>query len=210
MGFRFFRLTNTKISTLVFLTLLLLSCMIPVGPSIGGPQPVQPPTIPASALLLNAEPFPSGWSVDPCDLDCDREGEIEASRFFVNGHPGHVLQDVYFYGSVQSAQIVFEAALGSDLSTATPVARAPFVPFQPPDEITYRSPIADEQYLGCGIDVIPACIVGRRYGQYFIRLFIMIDNGNGERLKIDEIEPILRALDIHVGKLLNIPMENSE
>ncbi|MFZ0547675.1 MAG: hypothetical protein WAM60_19670 [Candidatus Promineifilaceae bacterium] len=193
------------------LALLSLSCVIPVGPAIGGPQPVPPSGVPASALLLSAEPFPSGWGVAPCDLDCDLEGDKEALRYFgIDGRPGHVLQEVYYYGSVESAHTVFESDVNSSLSTATPIARAPFVPFQPPNEITYSSPIADEQYLGCGVDVTPTCVAERRYGQYIVSFYIIVDGGNGEGLKIEDIEPILRAIDIQVSKLLNIPMKNSE
>jgi hypothetical protein len=188
--------------------LQLMSCTFRVGPSIGGPQPVPAPGVAASALLLDASPFPTGWQADPCEPHCDRaERSSEARRTFgIVDIPGHVNQTVLHYGSLNSAHAVFESYKGSDLSTSTPEARSPFVPFRIPDEIAYKSPFADEQYLGCGIDVIPACVAGRRYGQYFVRFFFVIDDGNGEGLKIGEVEPILRAMDEHYAELFDIAL----
>lgn len=212
MTSRFYRFTDKKMSSLIFLTLLLLSCMIPFGRSISNPQPVSPGSVPAHALLLSEESFPQKWGFEPCELPCEDEGDAKATRFFgVAGQPGHVLQEVHYYGSGESAQTIFESFESIDLSTETPVARRPFVPFQTPDEISYRSPIADDQYLVCGIDVGAECRVARRYGQYFIYIFILVEDEVGEGgLRIDEIEPILRALDLRVSKLLNIPMDNLE
>ncbi|MCL4871886.1 MAG: hypothetical protein KJ063_23250 [Anaerolineae bacterium] len=93
------------------------------------------------------------------------------------------------------------------MSEATPSARSPFSPFQPPPEISYRSPIADEQYLGCGVDVVPGCRAGLRYGQYFIYFYFDIDGGKGDGLQIEEVEPILRAMDERASLLLGIPLE---
>jgi hypothetical protein len=184
----------------------LMSCTVKVGPSIGGPQPVPAPGVAASELLLDAGSFPTGWQVHPCEPHCDRaERSSEARRTFaIVDIPGHVNQTVLHHGSANSAHTVFESYRDSDLSSSTPEARSPFVPFSLPDEIAYSSPFADEQYLGCGIDVIPACVAGRRYGQYFVHFFFVIDDGNGVGLKINEVEPILRAMDERYAELFDI------
>jgi hypothetical protein len=76
--------------------------------------------------------------------------------------------------------------------------------FRPPPEITYRSPIADEYYLGCGIDEVPACRAIMRYGNYFIYFYFDIDDGQGDGLKMEEVEPILRAMDARVTSVLGV------
>jgi hypothetical protein len=78
----------------------------------------------------------------------------------------------------------------------------PSIEFLPPPQITYRSPIADEQYLACGVDVVPACRAGRRYERFFVEFYFSLDGwlwiGFGPEVtgvRIEEVEPILRAMD---------------
>ncbi len=176
---------------------------------LGRPAPTPAPTIPAYDWLLDSSAFPSSWENFPCDPDCGRaERPYEALRSFGRVKiPGHVIQQVFYFGSERSAKAKFQLYEGSDLSEATPSARSPFSPFQPPPEISYRSPIADEQYLGCGVDVVPGCRAGLRYGQYFIYFYFDIDGGKGDGLQIEEVEPILRAMDERASLLLGIPLE---
>jgi hypothetical protein len=84
----------------------------------------------------------------------------------------------------------------------------------PPVEITYRSPIADEQYLRCGVAKVPACWAGLRYKNYFVYFYFSLESrldldGNkieAHGLKIEEVEPILRAMDERASELLGIPL----
>jgi hypothetical protein len=184
------------------------------GCSITNPVPAHP--VSTSELLLDEQPFPMGWQASSCDPYCEREERNGQSgrSFFRTGIPGHVIQNVFHYSSERAAHVTFEGYKSMNLSEATPSAREPFSPFQPPPEISYRSPIADEQYLGCGVDVVPGCRAGLRYGQYFVYFYFSLESGyvgtrkiQNSGLKLEEIEPILRAMDERVSLLLDIPLE---
>jgi hypothetical protein len=189
---------------------LISAAWVVAGCTITNPVPAHP--ISTSELLLDEQPFPMGWQASSCEPYCEREERNGQSgrSFFRTGIPGHVIQNVFHYSSERAAHVTFDRYKKMNLSEATPHARAPFSPFQPPPEINYRSPIADEQYLGCGVDVVSGCRAGLRYGQYFIYFYFDIDDGQGDGLKIEEVEPILRAIDERVSLLLDIPLEGDE
>lgn len=157
---------------------------------------------PARNLLLDAKAFPKNWEVDPCEPDCSRrEGETKALRVFgIVDVPGHVIQDVFRLESVEAAQTKFQTYREVEFREL----QSPNRTFRPPPEITYRSPIADEYYLGCGIDEVPACRAIMRYGNYFIYFYFDIDDGQGDGLKMEEVEPILRAMDARVTSVLGV------
>jgi hypothetical protein len=176
---------------------LAVACMIELGDPLRGPKPAPAPVIPPSALILDATSFPTGWDIVPCEPNCDQAERSGAAlrTFGKQGTPGHVVQEVMHFADENAAHTKFQTYMQSNLSEFTPESRSPYVPFKPPPEITYLSPFADEQYLGCGVDVVLACRAGRRYGSYFVYIYFDIDGGKGDGLQISEVEPILRALD---------------
>lgn len=171
-------------------TLLFFGCTI----TTGDPIPVPDSTIPASALLLDSQPFPQGWIVAPCRSPCDREGSDEALRSFgIVDVAGHVVQQVFHFANERDAQAKFRRY---EETTS----------FSTPSEITYRSPLADDEYLRCGINVVPACSAGLRYGEYFVYFYLDIGHGTGEGLEMQDVEPVLRAMDERVAELFGLPM----
>lgn len=184
---------------LVVATLLLSGCFgVPYSLS-GDPIPVNPPDVPTSDLLLDESPFPSGWQIDLCEPYCDRDRFLgESSRTFGRiGIPGHIIQDVFYYRTERDAEAKFQRY---DETTG----------HSPPPEISYLSPIADEQYLRCGVDKrsgIENCRAARRYGNYFIYFYFDLDQGYDDGLpSIEDVEPILRAMDERVSEQLGIPL----
>jgi len=178
----------------------------------GEPTTRSIPQSPAWHLLLpDAQAFPQDWDVDPCTLSRKCFGETEAYRVYgIVGVPGHVIQHVHRLGGLASAQAMFRRAREVDFKKSSP-PRVPSSEFLPPPEITYRSPIADEYYLGCGVDIVPGCIAIFRYGHYFIEFFFNVDKGyvdgveiKGNGLKIEEVEPILRAMDERAAAVLGL------
>jgi len=167
--------------------------------------PTPLPMLPARDLLLDAQAFPRNWGADPCEPDCNRrEGATKALRVFgIVGVPGHVIQEVFRLGSEQAATDMFRTARETDFRER----QRPNSGFVPPPEISYRSSIADEYHLGCGVDEVPACKVIMRKENYFISIFFNVDRGEvgGHGLKIDQIEPILRAFDERVAMRLGFP-----
>lgn len=170
------------------------------------------PRIPARDLLLDDQAFPEDWDVHPCEPDCRRlEGATHAERsLYIIGVPGHAIQDVSRLESVEAARAKFQTYRRVVFRKKLP-PQVPSSEFLPPPEIHYRSRIADDYYFGCGVDIVPACRAIARYGQYFVYFFFNVDRGaadgeiiESEGLKIEEVEPILRALDERVATRLGI------
>jgi hypothetical protein len=192
---------------------IIISVLLGTGCTAFLEQSAPTPAAPAWHLLIDDTlAFPQEWNVDPCDSShrlCF--GETHALRGFGRvGIPGSVIQDVYRLDSVASAKAMFQRARGVDFKKSSP-PRVPSSEFLPPSEITYRSPIADEFYLGCGVDVVPACEAIFRYGNYFVMFFLNVDKGYvddveiiGNGLKIEEVEPILRAMDARAAAVLGL------
>ena len=180
---------------LIIMAIIITGCLGPILLPFDDPVPIAPLGIPTKDLLLDEQPFPSGWQVDPC-LHCDDELSQSSRSFGRTGIPGHVLQDVFHFKDEQDAQAKFQRYEET-------------TPHQPPPGIPYRSPVADDQYLRCGIDDpagVSVCRAGQRYGTYFIYLFFDMDQGLDDGLQFEEVETILRALDEHVSTQLDIPM----
>lgn len=174
-------------------------CMVVLETGCTASTQTPVPALPARDLLLDTQAFPPGWTITPCGSDCSqREGTALAVRGFIPTEyiPGRVIQRVYVMNSAAAAQDKFQEWATLDARHTPPVS-----------ELTYRSRIADAYYLGCGSDEgVPICRANMRYGNYFISFFFNVDRGEagGHGLKIDQIEPILRAFDEHVTTRLGI------
>jgi hypothetical protein len=131
---------------------------------------------------------------------------------------------VFYFDGERATQTTFQRYQETDLpDTVDPDSvQLPSTAFAPPPEIEYRSPIADEQYLGCGVDVVPACRAGLRYGSYFIYFYFDLntryytyylddDSIKAEMLhegglSFAQVEAILRAMDEHYANLFEISL----
>ena len=197
---------------MVILTILATSCVT----FFGDQDSTSLPNVPAPELLLDAQPFPKGWEVDPCGPDlrrCYRESYArrDFGRFAI---PGSVMQHVYRFANVTAAKAKYQRVREVDFAKGR---NEPSSEFLPPMEIAYRSPIADEYYLGCGVDIVPACRVIFRYGHYLIDFYFDLDSyreygldSEGDGLKIEEIEPILRAMDERAAAVLGLQPKSTK
>jgi len=77
-----------------------------------------------------------------------------------------------------------------------------FIPFEPPDEITFRSQLADEFRLECGWYIIPYCMAVARYRNYVVHFNIDLEVEDVESpgtytngLTYEQIEELLWAMD---------------
>lgn len=112
---------------------------------------------------------------------------------------GHVVQQVYRFGTAQDASAKFHVWLTPELGQGSDHE------LRPPPEIAYRSPLADEFALGCGKSAgAPVCKVLLRYTNYFIFVYIDIDGGEGDGVQLAEVEPLLRALDERAAAQLGL------
>jgi hypothetical protein len=135
--------------------------------------------------------------------------------FGIVGIPGHVIQKVLYLGDEKEARAKFRTYRETSFGRST--SRSPSTEFVPPPEISYRSPIADEQYLGCGVDVVPACRAILRYDSYLVYFYFSLDRGSvdgveveADGLTIEQVEPILRAMDERAAALLGQEAHSEE
>lgn len=177
------------------------------------------PAVPTSDLLLPVEAFPDGWSIELCNR-CEENGE--SYRIFdVSGKPGHVIQHVFYFADGGEAEKKFRTYRASDLVEATHEVAQPSTVLRRPPDITYGSPIADQQYLACGVDIMPICRAGLRYGNYFVYFYLQLKRsyyydylepdevGNKASydtagLTLSEVETVLRAMDEHYAELFGV------
>lgn len=174
-----------------------------------------------STVVGEDQAFPEGWSVDPCNR-CEENGE--SNRIFgLPDTPGHVVQRVFYFAGDGEAAQAFQTYRASDLVEATHEVRRPSTVLRRPPDIAYRSPIADEQYLACGVDVVPICRAGLRYGNYFAYFYFALTSryyfdylepdevGNKASfdragLTLSEVETVLRAMDAHYAELFGVSL----
>ena len=192
----------------IFITamaLVQIACTVSVG---GRSRPIPTPSIPASELILDTKAFPPDWILDPCEPHCEPEVLSALQSFGIVGIPGHVIQEVLYLGYEDAAHDEFQSFRRAYFGKSD--TRSPSTDFLPPPEVSYRSPIADEQYLGCGVDVVPACRAILRYDSYLVYFYFSLDKGfadgkviETDGLTIEQVEPILRAMDERVLELFD-------
>jgi hypothetical protein len=56
------------------------------------------------------------------------------------------------------------------------------------------------------LDEVSACRALFRYRNFVIEFYMDIDAGQGDGLKMTEVEPILRAMDARASEVLGIPL----
>lgn len=62
----------------------------------------------ATELLLDAQSFPPNWQADPCTKSPRCSSQTNPHRSFgIVGVPGHVIQEVTRFGSVEAAHAEF-------------------------------------------------------------------------------------------------------
>mgnify|MGYP000477655184 CR=1 FL=1 len=200
-------LQKSPIGVFIMMVLLGPGCTSVRFSGEGTPLPLS--NIPAWHLLINADTFPEGWEADPC-APTDRlcfSGTHALRTFGRVAIPGHVIQQVYRFNSIEAAQAKFQRVWEVDFRPRQP----PNMQFAPPPEITYRSPSADEYYFGCGVDRVPGCKALFRYGNYYIEFYFDLDeyrgyglDDEGDGLRLEQVEPILRAMDEHAATVLGL------
>jgi hypothetical protein len=176
----------------------------PVAQDLVPPIPTPLPVVSAIALLPDETdlagtpftPYPcEGWRCDNTDTS--------AGLNYEHYDPGLVSIDVFRLKGLPSAEEKFierrDALFGSTLFL-------PSSPFETPPALDYRSPLADEFVIGCGVDLSPRCNSVARYGNYVITLDMHIDRWTPpDDTYAAPIEVFLRAIDQRVATQLGMP-----
>ena len=188
-----------------FLCIVLISCTSPKNSS---DKPFRTGVL-APNLLLDESVFPARWLAQACEPQCDRdERSGHALRnFYIEGSSTDSDQEVSYIGKEEDASAAFQRRAGPK---GRNVLHIPNIEYLPPPQIAYRSPIADEQSLVCGVsDNIPECYSVLRYGNYLIEWrfelakWLWIESEEG--LQLEEVEAILREMDLLVATEFDLP-----
>ena len=147
-------------------------------------------------LLLDARAFPATWQTDVCTIGCDRtERQFYSLRTF--GRPaiaGQVVQQVYAYPETKQAVALFQNHREAEIPSGV---------FITPTESTYRSPLADEQAVGCDGPQGYVCKAFFRYRNYVVEFTVDIAEGSDlEGMEIRNIDPIMEDMDRTAAKVL--------
>lgn len=192
-------------------SLVMTSCHI-----AGTPTPTPPPGWYSDLreLFVDEAAFPSGWRAHMYqETNVHPRANHVRRRFSSPFLPGVVTQDVWRAYTIGDAERKFaEEAEGWCFVHGGWYTRFPTTSFCFPPEITYRSKVADEWCLTCGMDVTLECHFAARYRNYVVRLRVpMSEKGYMYGLTFNELDGLLEGIDAqfvqHLGFLVTTPRE---
>jgi hypothetical protein len=79
-----------------------------------------------------------------------------------------------------------------------------------PTDVAYRSPIAEQYYVACGMSgSTPMCKMSAQYEEYYVYLVVHMDP---ETMTVRDLKPILEAIDEKMAQCLGkeLPTRPSE
>lgn len=166
-------------------------------------SPKSPP-IPSYHLLLSEGMLPTGWATDSCEPTCDESnGTWQATRsFYYRGGSGHIIQEVRWYESEETAVEAFRDHLEVDFRKSH---RLPSSEFRTPDNLLYRSKVLNEYLVACGIDVVSICRALMQYDGYLISFYVTTDEGDASTgITIRQLDCILENWESHFIQAMGI------
>jgi hypothetical protein len=201
-----------KHTRFIFLILLLAGCtsVLPLSPPVT-PLPGWREIV--SDLLLTNDDLPDGWDKArdwPKDSLVDPTiNHVYRSWWRPSLSYGVLEQHIWRGNSTDDAHSVY---LGLRQDQYDPI-RTPhpdkiYIPYKTPIEIDFQGGSADEFYIACGWSGFPRCVAIARYRNYTVELItdwetIGPDGKVRNGLTTDEIETILKAMDMRFVEFLN-------
>jgi len=189
---------------LLLVSIVLVSCGQQIAPNL----PLAP-FVSAPDLLIDATTFPSGWVTNECEPNCgSMQKDFQAARrFSVPNKVGAVVQNVYAYNSAEQAQNEYSRYRTAQFDAPD---RQPSTDFTVPAN-SYRSAVADEQYLACVMDIGAWCRFVARYRQYLVFIECSMESWQGygedildDGLTLAELERVLAAQDTLIVETLGL------
>jgi hypothetical protein len=195
------RLILKLVASFGVLTLLSLIVLLSVVVVWRGYIAVTPRSriCPIRTLVLDASPFPPGASAGTLLSPAPRgplefESSQTASRaIYLRG--GIAVYSVFRYRTAARAAEEFrwDREVKFTERSAGPGGLPALGPWNTPTELTYRSPIAQQFYVGCGPEGdVPTCRMIARYAEYYVYLNVQMSAAN---MTIEALEDVLRAID---------------
>lgn len=180
-------------------TWLVLLALGVAGCGILSPPPAR--DCPIESLLLDEEPFPLGARADSVFSPLPEKGWETAGRTIHLPMPiGIANHDVYRYKSAARADWQFRQE--KELTFMPGRWRGPW---DVPEALTYRSPIADQYYVACEVrsGVYSKCEMIAQYEEYFV--YFKTDVSSGV-MTFSWVERALRAIDERMAACLGKPL----
>ena len=195
---------SLALGAVLFVSIVLLGCGQEMAPNL-----TLAPFVSAPALFVDATAFPPGWIRNECAPNC---GSLEkdfqaAQRFSVPNKVGAVVQNVYAYNSAEQAQNEYTRYRTTQFDASE---RQPSTDFTIPAN-SYRSAVADEHYLACGVSGGTKCRYLARYRQYMVYIVADMESWQGygedildDGLSLAELERVLAAQDTLIVETLGL------
>ena len=167
---------NTLLRIILMSILAISVACCGLLPSFGpGSSPPTGWRDPVYKLLIDDASFPEGWQVlFPEDTSTDRTVNKVYRTWGRVGIPGKAIQVIWRAYTIADAEEKYDELQSQYTPTPSPFGHT-FIPFEPPDEIEFRSRLADEFRLGCGWYGIPYCLANARYRNYVVDLTIDLE-----------------------------------
>lgn len=176
-----------------------------------GPTPLPGWRSLVSDLLLEDDAFPEGWTRirdHPAGSLTDPTiNAVYRSWWWEARGSGKVEQTINrTYTSSAAADFYAELRQSQFFELRTPSPPHFYVPFNPPEAISFQSQAADEFYLACGFMTGGYCTALARYRNYVVELRLDqesdYDGHITHGVTYEEIEEIVRAMDARFGEAL--------
>ena len=185
---------------------LMTSCVVSQSST---PTPLPSWRSPVSELFVDEVAFPEGWTVgypektimDPTVNHVVREWWAPLWE------PDVVIQDIWRAYTIADAEKKFAKGSLCFPANAGLSSRFPASSYRFPKEIAYRSKVADEWCLGCGVDGSFECYFAARYRNYVVRLYVPLEKDGSSGLTLSELENLLRGVDAQFIEHLSLPAD---
>ena len=201
---------RAKLAFIIILTALtVVSCNLLPEPT---PTPLPGWRSLVSDLLLEDDAFPEGWArirtMPIASLTDPTINHVYRSWWGQSQGVGKVQQAIWRGYTISDAKEHYaELRQNQFYLVSTPPPTDFYVPFEPPDEITFRSQVADEFYLACGWRGKAFCRVIARYRNYVAEMESELETAVPGHvvhgLTYAEIETAVRAMDARFEELLD-------
>jgi len=164
----------------------------------GGCFPPPPPRdCSIESLVVDESPFPQGAVAGSILSPLPQAPRESAGRtiYLLKGIANH---DVHRYRSASQAAREFQRGRELDFSLSMGG------PWETPDALTYRSPIANQYHVACGLEHgIYMCTMIAQYEEYYI---FFNAHMSPDAMTFQDLERVLLAIDERMAKCLGKPL----
>lgn len=152
-------------------------------------------------LFVDEAVFPEGWRADLyLEVNVHPRANHVLREFGFPETSKRVMQDIWRAYTSSDAHEKYDELRGTQFQPSRPLPEGQiFVPFEPPEEISCESQVADEFYLACGWWRAASCRAVARYRNYVVLLRLdheaEREGHHTDGMTYSEIETVVRGMD---------------